>query len=57
MKLKEYPEVKRGQWGREFWEDGYFVRTVGDEVAAETIWKYIEYHRGDEKRPSQMKLF
>ncbi|MBT4511558.1 MAG: hypothetical protein HOC20_05035 [Chloroflexi bacterium] len=45
--------MKRGQWGREFWEDGYFVRTVGDEVAAETIWKYIEYHRGDGMPPFQ----
>ena len=55
--FKEHPEVKMELWGGEFWEDGYFVRTVGDEVAAETIRKYIEYHRGDEKRPSQMTLF
>ena len=55
--FKEHPEVKRELWGGEFWEDGYFVRTVGDEVTAETIRKYIEYHRGEEKRPSQMKLF
>ena len=55
--FKEHAEVKRELWGGEFWEDGYFARTVGDEVTAETIRKYIEYHRGDEKHPSQMKLF
>ena len=36
-----YPEVKRELWGGEFWEDGYFVRTVGDKVTSETIKKYI----------------
>lgn len=55
--FREHPEVKRELWGGEFWEDGYFARTVGDEVTAETIRKYIEYHSDDEKRPSQMKLF
>ena len=55
--FKEYPEVKSELWGGEFWGDGYFARTVGDEVTAETIRKYIEYHRDDEKRPSQMGLF
>jgi len=29
-------------WGGEFWEDGYFVRTVGDKVTAEVIRKYIK---------------
>ena len=41
----KYPEVKRELWGGEFWEDGYFVRTVGDKVTSETIKKYIQYHR------------
>jgi len=36
-----HPEVKRGLWGGEFWEDGYYVRTVGDKVTSETIKKYI----------------
>ena len=55
--FRGYPEVKRELWGGEFWEDGYYVRTVGDEVTAETIRRYIEYHDGEEKRPRQMKLF
>ena len=36
-----YPEVKRELWGGEFWEDGYFVRTVADEVTIHTIKKYM----------------
>lgn len=40
--FQESPEVKLFLWGGEFWEDGYFVRTVGDQVTAEVIHRYIE---------------
>jgi putative transposase len=36
-----YPRVKNELWGGEFWEDGYFVRTVGNKVTSETIKKCI----------------
>jgi len=55
--FEEYPEVKRELWGGELWEDGYFVRTVGDKVTAEVIRKYIKYHREQEKSPRQLELF
>ena len=55
--FSEYPEVKKELWGGEFWEDGYFARTVGDKVTAEVIKKYIKYHRDQEKTPNQLKLF
>ena len=42
--LKEFAEVKRKLWAGEFWSDGYFVRTVGDQVTTEIIKRYIEYH-------------
>ena len=51
-----FPEVKRKLWGGEFWEDGYFVRTVGDKVTSETIKKYIQYHRHEEKSPKQLEF-
>ena len=51
-----YPEVKRELWGGEFWEDGYFVRTVGDKVTSETIKRYIQYHRHEEKSPNQLEF-
>ena len=55
--FREHPEVKRELWGGEFWEDGYFVRTVGDIVTAEVIRQYIKYHCEQEKSPIQLDLF
>ena len=55
--FKEYSGVKQDVWGGKFWEDGYFVRTVGDKVTAEVIRKYIKYRREHEKSPNQLDLF
>ncbi len=52
----EFPSVKRELWGGEFWEDGYFVRTVGDKVTADLIKRYIKYDH-DEVHGKQLKLF
>ena len=54
--FKEHPQVKKQLWGGEFWEDGYFVRTVGDKVTAEVIKKYIQRHQQDKDDP-QLALF
>jgi len=51
-----HPRVKKELWEGEFWEDGYFVRTVGDKVTSETIKKYIKYHRHEEKTPKQLEF-
>jgi len=55
----QYPEVKKELklWRSNFWERGYFVRTVGDEVTAELILNYIEYHKHEEVSARQLKLF
>ncbi len=53
--FKEFPKVKRELWGGEFWEDGYFARTVGDKVTAEVIRQYIQRHK--EEIDAQLKLF
>jgi len=55
--FKEFPELRRQLWGGEFWEDGYFVRTVGDQVTAEVIKRYIQYHRQEERDGGQLDLF
>jgi putative transposase len=55
--FSEFPELRRQLWGGEFWEDGYFARTVGDQVTAEVIKKYIQYHRHEEHQVSQLELF
>lgn len=54
--FREHPQIKRQLWGGEFWEDGYFVRTVGDKVTAEVIKKYIQRHQKDKDDP-QLSLF
>ena len=53
---KEFPEVKDELWGGEFWEDGYFARTVGDQVTMEVIREYIRFHEDRAKRPEQLRL-
>jgi putative transposase len=53
--FKEHPEVKKELWGGELWEDGYFVRTVGDKVTVEMIRKYIKHHRNPKAK--QLKMF
>jgi len=54
--FEKFPEVKKELWGGEFWEDGYFARTVGDKVTADLIRRYIKYHH-DEIQGKQLKLF
>ena len=53
----EHPEVKKQLWGGEFWEDGYFARTVGDKVTADIIRRYIQHHREHQESPEQLELF
>ncbi len=55
--FKEFPELGEQLWKGEFWEDGYFVRTVGDDVTAAVIRRYIRYHRHEEQGGTQLKLF
>jgi putative transposase len=52
--FREFPQVKRQLWGGEFWEDGYFARTVGDQVTAEVIRKYIQRHKEAEDAPRDL---
>ena len=55
--FQRYPEAEKEFWGGEFGEDGYSVRTVGDEITKDTIRKYIQYHQRHKKFPPQLKLF
>lgn len=54
---EEVPEVRKHLWGGEFWEDGYFVRTVGDKVKADVIKKYIRFHEAKKRGAEQLDLF
>jgi putative transposase len=54
--FREFPGLKKRLWGGEIWEDGYFVRTVGDRMTRDVIAKYIEHHRELEQGPAQLAL-
>jgi putative transposase len=54
--FKKYPKLKKQLWAGELWNDGYFVRSVGDEVTTDIIRKYIEY-QAHEDDSNQLKMF
>ncbi len=41
--FKKFPNLREQLWAGEMWNDGYFVRSVGDKVTADIIRRYIEY--------------
>jgi putative transposase len=49
------PRLRRPLWGGQFWEEGYFVRSVGDAVTAEIIRRYIRYQKSPQN--VQLSLF
>lgn len=57
--FKAFPEIRDELWGGEFWGDGYFVRSVGEEICERVIRKYIREQGKATKhqRYEQMKLF
>jgi len=46
--FQEFPEVKKHLWGGELWNDGYFLRSVGDKVTAYVIRRYIKYQHNEQ---------
>lgn len=55
------PSVKKQLWGGEFWTDGYYVGTAGQQATAEVIRQYVR-NPGQEKaylqlHVQQLKLF
>jgi putative transposase len=54
--FKKFPKLRKHLWAGELWNDGYFVRSVGDKVIADIIRKYIEYQTHEENS-SQLKMF
>jgi len=54
--FKKFPKLRKQLWAGELWNDGYFVRSVGDKVTADIIRKYIEY-QSHEGRSSQLTMF
>ena len=46
--FREFPDLRKQLWAGELWNDGYFVRSVGDKVTADIIRRYIEYQTHEE---------
>ncbi len=40
--FREFPEGEVQLWDGQLWSDGYFVRSVGDEVTSEVVRRYIK---------------
>jgi REP element-mobilizing transposase RayT len=43
--FEDLREVENEFWRGKFWEDKYFVRTVGDKITADLIKGYIKYYQ------------
>jgi putative transposase len=54
--FRQFPHLRRQLWAGEFWNDGYFVRSVGDQVTADIIKKYTRY-QADTDGPKQLGLW
>lgn len=52
-----FPRGAQAVVGGEFQEDRYFVRTVGDQVTADVIKKYIRFHEAKKRHAEQLKMF
>lgn len=40
--FKQVPSVKRQLWGGQFWSDGYYIATVGQQAREDVIRQYIK---------------
>lgn len=55
--FRRFPYLKKKLWAGEMWADGYFVRTIGDEVTAAIVKRYISEHADKGLEPAQRELF
>lgn len=54
--FKKFPSVRKRLWAGELWKDGYFVRSVGDDVTGEMVRQYIVAHDDKSVGPAQLRL-
>jgi putative transposase len=53
---QKFPKMKQQMWSGKIWNEGYFVRSIGDKVTADVIKKYIRYQKREDS-PRQPKMF
>jgi putative transposase len=54
--FKKFPKMRELMWSGKIWNEGYFVRSVGDKVTTEVIRKYIKYQK-QEDEANQLEMF
>ena len=54
--FKAFPEIKKELWGGEFWSDGGYIGTVGEDVTAEIIRDYIERQGTSEEKDGYKQM-
>lgn len=60
--FREFPHLPQRLWGGSLWEEGYFVRTVGESLTGQVIRRYIQGHRAQDpafeaEEAGQLDLF
>jgi putative transposase len=50
--FQEFPTIRNKLWGGHLWEQGYFVRTVGEQMTDDVIKRYIEKHSFSYDQPT-----
>ena len=53
--FKRIPTLKKQLWGGEFWTDGYYIGTVGQNVTESAIKEYVK-QQGQEKHYKQLHV-
>ena len=49
---QEYPELKKGYWGKHFWAIGYGAWSTGN-ISETMVEEYLEHHRHPSNRDSE----
>ena len=53
--FKRVPSVKKQLWGGEFWTDGYYIGTVGQNATEAVIKEYVK-KQGQEQHYKQLHV-
>jgi len=49
------PHLKRKLWGGEFWSDGYFIASLGQQESEETVRNYVK-QQGHDRHYKQLHI-
>jgi len=55
--FKNFPNIKEELWGGELWADGFFVRSVGNEITSAVVRRYIKGQGKLTGHKKQLKMF